>query len=219
MQPRRRVGRPALTDRRALVVAAREIGFAGLTVGAVTSAVGVKYSTFYRHFPTLDDLVSALVDDVCSDIPIPSPAVAVSWQDSVRSTCATLCELNQRYPGLASAVVELPELPQRVLRIYQGLTEVLLTAGFDAERAALGAVYALETVSVTALTTPGAGHTMAARQRSVESGPGAGIDPGVRAATAALATGPTDAWTARKIELLIHGLEADHPGSAAWHRN
>lgn len=203
----RRIGRPPLTDRPALLAAAREIGFAGLTVGAVTAAVGVKYSTFYRHFPTLDALVTALVDQVCQDeVVLPPPDEP--WQEVVSRTCTALGAVLARYPGMAAAVVSLPELPAQILSIYRGLTDALMGAGFDADRAALGAVCVLETVAVTELTTPGLGRSLDGRQQEVEAAQPP-IAPRVRAATARLFDLPPGSWTARKIELLIRGLEAD----------
>jgi AcrR family transcriptional regulator len=202
----RRIGRPPLTNRSALLAAARANGFAGLTVGAVTASVGVKYSTFYRHFPSLDSLVTALVDQVCEDeLVLPAD---LGWQDTVRGTCVAVAELLDRYPGMAVAVVGLPELPGQVLAIYRRLSGLLLEAGFDAESAALGAVCALETVAVTGLTTPGLGRSLPDRQRQIDTADPA-IDPGVRDATAGLNDEPVTAWTSRKITLLIRGLEAE----------
>jgi AcrR family transcriptional regulator len=189
------------------LAAARELGFAGLTVGSVTAAVGVKYSTFYRHFPSLDALVAALVNQVCEDeLELPPPGL--SWQDTVLGTCEALSRLVGRYPGMSAAVVALPELPAQVLEVYRQLTETLTAAGFDAERAALGAVCVLETVTVTELTTPGLGRSLPERQRQVELADPP-IDIAVQAATAQLIDQAPRSWIARKITLLIRGLEYD----------
>lgn len=203
----RRIGRPPLTDRAALLAAARGIGFAGLTVGSVTAAVGVKYSTFYRHFPSLDALVTALVDTVCED-ELEFPPPGLSWQDTVLGTCDAVQAVLDRYPGMAAAVVGLPDLPHQILGIYRRLTETLTEAGFDAEGAALGAVCVLETVTVTELTTPGLGRSLPDRQRQVELAQPP-IDIGVQAATAQLIDQAPSTWITRKITLLIRGLEAE----------
>lgn len=209
----KRLGRPPLTDRHALLAAARDIGFEGLTVGAVTAAVGVKYSTFYRHFPTLDAMVGALVDLVCEkELRLPPPGG--SWQDTVRETCAELGQMLDRNPGMGAAVIGLPELPAEVLAVYRRLTDALVGAGVPADRAALAAVYALETVTVTDLTTPGRGRSLTDRQRQVDA-TDPPIDPGVRDATARLADQPPSAWTTYKITLLIAGLEAELASSAS----
>lgn len=208
----RRIGRPPLTDRGALLAAARGIGFAGLTVGSVTAAVGVKYSTFYRHFPSLDALVTALVDTVCQE-ELEFPPPGLSWQDTLLGTCEAAQAVLDRYPGMAAAVVGLPEMPPQILEIYRRLTDTLTDAGFDAERAALGAICALETVTVTELTTPGLGRSLPERQRQVEAADPP-IDAGVQQATARLIDLAPSTWTARKITLLIRGLEADLAAAA-----
>ncbi|MDQ4117590.1 MAG: TetR/AcrR family transcriptional regulator [Actinomycetota bacterium] len=212
-RPVRRIGRPPLTDRAALLAAARGIGFAELTVGSVTAAVGVKYSTFYRHFPSLDALVTALVDTVCEE-ELELPPRGPAWQDTVLGTCEAVQALLDRYSGMAAAVVALPRLPARIVEIYRQLTEILTEAGFDAERAALGAVCALETVTVTELTTPGPGRSLPDRQREIETADPP-LDIGVLAATAKLVDQPPSVWTSRKIQLLIRGLEADLAAASA----
>lgn len=203
----RRSGRPPLTDRHALLAAAREIGFARLTVGAVTAAVGVKYSTFYRHFPSLTALTSALVDQVCEQ-ELVLPAQATCWQDTVSGMCAELTLLEAQYPGMAAAVLSLPQLPEQVIVIYRRLTDTLVEAGFDAEQAAAGAVCALETVAITAMTTPGPGGSPIDRQHQIDT-----IEPSsdlaARAVAATLTDRSTGARAARKIGLIVRGLEAE----------
>ncbi|TCK26870.1 TetR family transcriptional regulator [Pseudonocardia endophytica] len=202
----KRLGRPPLTDRHALLAAARDIGFEGLTVGAVTAAVGVKYSTFYRHFPTLDAMVGSLVDLVFEkELQLSAPGG--SWQDTVRDTCAELGQMLDRNPGMGAAVVALPELPIEVMAVYRRLTDALVGAGIPAHKAAMGAIYALETVTVADLTTPGLGHSLQDRQRQVDA-IDPPVDPGVREATARMIDQPGSAWTIYKIDLLIAGLEA-----------
>lgn len=203
----RRSGRPPLTDRPAILAAARSHGFAGLTVGLVTAAVGVKYSTFYRHFSSLDALIVALADDVLEH-ELVLPDDGKDWQDYLGESCAALTRLLSRYPGMAAAMVSLPELPDQVVSVYRRLTDALLAAGFDAEHASLGAVCALETVTITELTTPGVGHSLAGRQRDLETHQPPVADD-VRAVTARLADEPTGAWTGRKIQLLIRGLAVE----------
>jgi hypothetical protein len=158
-------------------------------------------------FPSLDALITALVDQVFEDEFEPPPP-GRGWQETVLGTCEALQDLLDRYPGMAAAVVALPQLPAQVLAIYRRLTETLTGAGFDAERAALGAVCVLETLTVTELTTPGVGRSLLERQRQVEAADPP-IDIAVQAATARLIDQAPGAWTTRKITLLIRGLEAD----------
>ena len=203
---RPRVGRPPLTDRHALLAAAREIGFEDLTVGRVTEAVGVKYSTFYRHFAGVDALAAALADDVCDEVELAEPSG--TWQTYLVDTCAALFDLLDRHPGLAEVVVRLPALPRRILEAYRRLTDVLLAAGFPPDRAALGAVCALEVVATTRLTHPDPEQTLAGRRLQVRT-TDEPIDEDVRAETARLADDSVRTRGARKIALLVRGLEAD----------
>ena len=61
----------AARNRRQLLVAARSVfGHDGLDSGVETVArkAGVGTGTLYRHFPSKDDLVAALVDDLAEDV-------------------------------------------------------------------------------------------------------------------------------------------------------
>lgn len=99
-RPARRTGRPPLTDRATLLAAALRLGFSDLTVGAVTARVGVKYSTFYRHFPSLEALVAALVDDVVTDGVFPATDEG-RWQEQMLAFAAATFDVMAEHPGLA----------------------------------------------------------------------------------------------------------------------
>lgn len=200
----RRTGRPPLTDRTALLAAAREIGFPALTVGAVTAKVGVKYSTFYRHFPSLEALLGALVEDVMEEAEFPEPAGP--WQDHLRGTCSALFDLFAKHPGLASAIVRLPELPRRALEAYQHMTDLMLAAGFTPEDAAIGANAALETVVIPWITASDRGAGLVRRRQQTSDTPVA-LDERIRTVIADSLDDPPRRWTTSKIDLLIAGLE------------
>ncbi len=200
----RRTGRPPLTDRTALLAAAREIGFPALTVGAVTAKVGVKYSTFYRHFPSLEALLAALVEDVMEEAKFPEPTGP--WQDHLRGTCSVLFDLFANHPGLAAAIVRLPELPRRGLEAYQQMTDLMLAAGFTPEDAAIGANAALETVVSPWITASGRGAGLVRRREQTSETPVA-LDERIRAVIADSLDDPPRRWTTSKIDLLVAGLE------------
>ncbi|TCK21269.1 TetR/AcrR family transcriptional regulator [Pseudonocardia endophytica] len=200
----RRTGRPPLTDRTALLGAAREIGFPGLTVGAVTAKVGVKYSTFYRHFPSLEALLAALVEDVLEEAKFPEPTGP--WQDHVRGTCSVIFELFSRHPGLAAAIVRLPELPRRGIEAYQQMTDLMLEAGFSPADAAIGANAALETVVMPWVTATDRGAGLVRRRQQTTDTPVA-LDERIRDAIGETLDDPPVKWTTSKIDLLIAGLE------------
>lgn len=200
----RRTGRPPLTDRTALLAAAREIGFPALTVGAVTAKVGVKYSTFYRHFPSLEALLAALVEDVMEEAKFPEPAGP--WQDHLRGTCSVLFDVFAKHPGLAAAIVRLPELPRRGLEAYQQMTDLMLAAGFTPEDAAIGANAALETVVSPWITASDRGAGLVRRREQTSETPVA-LDERIRAVIADSLDDPPRRWTTSKIDLLVAGLE------------
>lgn len=200
----RRTGRPPLTDRTALLAAAREIGFPALTVGAVTAKVGVKYSTFYRHFPSLEALLGALVEDVMEEAKFPEPAGP--WQDHIRGTCSVVFDLFAKHPGLAAAIIRLPELPRRGLEAYQQMTDLMLSAGFTPEDAAIGANAALETVVMPWITESDHGAGLVRRRQQTSDTPVA-LDERIRTAISESLDDPPRRWTTSKIDLLIAGLE------------
>lgn len=58
----------------------------------MTTAIGVKYSTFYRHYLSLDALITDLVDDViATELVIPD--TGHDWRNNLRETCSELSRL------------------------------------------------------------------------------------------------------------------------------
>ena len=203
-ESRRRTGRPPLTDRATLLAAARRIGFADLTVGAVTSEVGVKYSTFYRHFPSFEALVSEAVDAVLVESTFPEPGPP--WQEFVAQTSATMFELLHDNPGLAQAIVSLPTRPQCMVQLFCRVTDVLLAAGFTPKDTALGATATFELALQPWIDSPGADTGKTTRIEQAQSTP-APLDDRVRKAIIDGVEDPPRQWVADKVELLIDGLE------------
>ncbi|MDN5914071.1 MAG: TetR/AcrR family transcriptional regulator [Pseudonocardia sp.] len=208
----RRTGRPPLTDSAALLAAARRIGFVDLTVGAVTAAVGVKYSTFYRHFPSVESLLSALVDQVLDETPFPEPGPP--WQEHLARTSATMFDLLRSHPGLAQALARLPERPDRLVEIWAGTTDVLLAAGFSGKDAVLGATGAFELAIQPWIDSPGTGAGGAVRREQARAlrHP---IDDRIREAMAAAVDDPPAGWIRDKVDLLIQGLATRLPAPGA----
>lgn len=203
-RPARRTGRPPLTDRATLLAAARELGFSDLTVGAVTARVGVKYSTFYRHFPSLEALVAALVDDVVTDDVFPD--TDNGWQEQLLAHAAATFDVMAEHPGLAPALVRLPDAPEALTAAFRRLTDRLLAAGFTAEDAVLGAGTAIQLGMQPWLcaTSRGAGDVRRRDQVLESVQP---FDPQVRAVFRDQVDDPPRGWTLRRVELVIAGLE------------
>lgn len=208
-RPARRTGRPPLTDRATLLAAARELGFSDLTVGAVTARVGVKYSTFYRHFPSLEALVAALADDVLTEDTFPALGEG-SWQEDLLSVAAATFDVLAAHPGMAPALVRLPQAPDIVMTLFRKLTDRLLKAGFGAEDAALGAGSALHMALQPWLTATaaGAGDQRRADQICESAEP---FDSQIRAVFRDVVDKPPRSWTLRRVELLIAGMETRLP--------
>ncbi|MFJ6806020.1 helix-turn-helix domain-containing protein [Streptomyces anulatus] len=69
----RRMGRPPMADREAIIAAALGIGFARLTMPAVAERLGISHSTLYRYFPSRDALAAAAADHAVDAIEWPEP--------------------------------------------------------------------------------------------------------------------------------------------------
>lgn len=204
-RPARRTGRPPLTDRATLLAAARELGFSDLTVGAVTARVGVKYSTFYRHFPSLEALVAALVDDVVTDGVFPATDEG-RWQEQMLAFAAATFDVMAEHPGLAPAMVRLPESPEALLSAFRRLTDRLLESGFTAEDAVLGASTAFQMGMQPWLAASPLGIGDARRRDQVlESAEP--FDAQVRSVFRDRIDDPPRSWTLSRVELVIAGLE------------
>ena len=203
-RPARRTGRPPLTDRATLLAAARELGFSDLTVGAVTARVGVKYSTFYRHFPSLESLVAALVDDVVTEDVFPD--AEGRWQEQLLAFAAATFDIMAAHPGLAPAMVRLPEAPEALMSVMQRLTDRLLAAGLSAEDAVLAASTVFQMGMHPWLSANGQGvGDVRRRDQVIESTQP--FDPQIRAVFRDQIDDPPRSWTLRRTELFIAGLE------------
>ncbi|MEJ8279379.1 TetR/AcrR family transcriptional regulator [Pseudonocardia spirodelae] len=207
-RPARRTGRPPLTDRATLLAAARELGFSDLTVGAVTARVGVKYSTFYRHFPSLEALVAALVDDVVTEDVF--PATEGRWQEQLLAFAAATFDVMAAHPGLAPALVRLPDAPAAMLGAFRRLTDILLEAGFTAEDAVIGASTVMH-MGMQPWLTANARGTGDARRRDQVLASTEPFDAGVRAVFRDRLDDPPRSWTLSRVEIVIAGLETRLP--------
>ncbi|ALE72821.1 Transcriptional regulator, TetR family [Pseudonocardia sp. Ae168_Ps1] len=203
-KPARRTGRPPLTDRATLLAAARDLGFSDLTVGAVTARVGVKYSTFYRHFPSLESLVAALVDDVVTDDAFPD--TGGRWQDQLLAFTGATFDVMAQHPGLAPAMVRLPNAPEAMLAAFRRCTDQLIAAGFPADDAVLGAGTAMNLgVQPWLSAVGGSVGDVPRRDQVLESEQP--FAPEVCAVYRDQVDDPPRAWTLRRVELLVAGLE------------
>jgi AcrR family transcriptional regulator len=129
----RAVARPmrqdAVRNRRHLVAAARQVfGRDGLDSGveAVAREAGVGTGTLYRHFPSKDDLIAALLDDLSDEV-LESARAALAHQDGsgiwefMQSTGAIQAESQ----GLLRLLWREGHRPERVAAIREIITELV----------------------------------------------------------------------------------------------
>lgn len=158
----RRTGRPPLTDRDTLMSAALRLGFPA-TVGAVTKAVGVKYSTFYRHFPTIATLTAACVDVRLDEGMWPDPLDASDWHTYLSEVAATLVALLNHYSHLDEALLSVAldkysAAPRRLDEAAAHGAARLHAAGLDDDAAERGAWAVIHAATHPGITTAARRH-------------------------------------------------------------
>ncbi|ANY05360.1 hypothetical protein AFB00_02455 [Pseudonocardia sp. HH130630-07] len=187
-----------------MLAAARDLGFFDLTVGAVTARVGVKYSTFYRHFPSLEALVAALVDDVVTEDAFPDSGG--DWRAQLLEFAASTFDVMAANPGLTPALARLPDAPETMMAAFRRVTDRLLEAGFTGEDSVLAASTAMHVSVQPWLTANARGTGDVRRAEQVLQSP-QGFAPEVLAVFRDGIDDPPRNWTLRRVELLIAGLE------------
>jgi AcrR family transcriptional regulator len=119
----------AVRNRRHLVAAAREVfGRDGLDSGveAVAKQAGVGTGTLYRHFPSKDDLIAALLEDLSDEV-LESARAALAHQDGsgiwefMEATGAIQAESQ----GLLGLLWREGRRPERVAAIREIITELV----------------------------------------------------------------------------------------------
>ena len=129
----RAVARPmrqdAVRNRRHLVAAAREVfGREGLDSGveAVAKQAGVGTGTLYRHFPSKDDLIAALLEDLSDEV-LASARAALEHRDGsgiwefMQATGAIQADSQ----GLLGLLWREGRRPERVAAIREIITELV----------------------------------------------------------------------------------------------
>ncbi|ALE73821.1 hypothetical protein AD006_21285 [Pseudonocardia sp. EC080610-09] len=171
----RRTGRPPITSRAALLEAGWHVGIDGLSIGQVTTKVGIRYSTFYRYFSNHDAFLEAMIADAFAGNEEPGHTDAAathspnqtsqnphSAEDAPRLTKASAAldhsarRLNtvlDEHPGLASVLVSMPwpQPPVRTLR--DTLIKRLTTAGTPEHPATAAADLLISSTVFAHLTT------------------------------------------------------------------
>ncbi|WP_053207027.1 TetR/AcrR family transcriptional regulator [Jiangella muralis] len=131
----RRMGRPPLVDRDAIVRAALEIGFAKLTMSAVGQRLGASHSTLYRYFASRNALAAAAIDRAVDAVDWPEPGG--DWRSYLSALASSYWDLYDTHPGLAAEVSSLRSTSRGMVAVTNRAAVALLGFGFSAAHAVL----------------------------------------------------------------------------------
>ncbi|MEV5976600.1 helix-turn-helix domain-containing protein [Streptomyces sp. NPDC052114] len=220
----RRMGRPPMADREAVIAAALGIGFSGLSMPAVGERLGVSHSTLYRYFPSRDALAAAAADHAVRAIEWPE--AGDDWRAFLDATAWAHWSLHAANPGLAKEITALrltcPALVDRDNRT--GV--VLLGFGFAPRDAALIVDMLAELVIQAFLAVPpaprsgdggedargGSGEqsvdAVQRRRRELIEPWMSAFDPRLGHVLAEAVAGPPADWFERKLNLFLLGVAA-----------
>jgi TetR/AcrR family tetracycline transcriptional repressor len=144
---------PKLSEQNILDGALRLIradGVEQLSMRKLADDLGVSPMACYYYVKNKDDLLERIYDSMLATVATPAPS-RVAWREQLRQLALALYELFSAHPGLSGFMLgRLPTAEGR--RIIRHQIEVLLAAGFDERRAALG-VSALNTMIVGTLAS------------------------------------------------------------------
>ncbi|MFE4530753.1 TetR/AcrR family transcriptional regulator [Streptomyces anulatus] len=198
----RRMGRPPMADREAIIAAALGIGFARLTMPAVAERLGISHSTLYRYFPSRDALAAAAADHAVDAIEWPEPED--DWRAFLTATAWAHWQLFATRPGLAQEITALRLTGPGLVGRENRTGVALLGYGFSAEDSVLimDMLAELVTQAFLAVLPQGSGGSGSG------DGPGGGPDDGAAAAIEAVrrpddgAAAAIEAVRERRRELL-----------------
>ncbi|NUU24949.1 MAG: TetR/AcrR family transcriptional regulator [Streptomycetaceae bacterium] len=208
-----RVGRPPLVDREAIVRAAVEVGFDRVAMTTVGERLGVKHSALYRYFATRDALVAAAVDSVVDAATWPDPGPGLDWRGYLSEFAWCNFRLMERHPGLAEQIVSLRVASQAYSREAHRAAAALGDRGFRPADAILAQDLVGEQVLFFFLVGRRAGDAhattdeVARLRRDLMAEPPPGTSDEVRDAMAEAVAARPDTWFARKLDVVLDGLE------------
>jgi len=130
--PKARIGRADL-----LRIAERILDAEGLdaiSMRRLASEVGMTPMAVYRHVPSKDALLDALVEHVLSRLDFSAPA-RTPWSEHARIAVRSLWKQMHQHPWLVSLLLRGPLLNRGVFRASESAFHVLRDAGFDDETA------------------------------------------------------------------------------------
>ena len=134
IQPKPKEARVRLSrDRvlRAAIKLADDAGLESLTMRRLAQELGVEAMSLYYYVANKDDLLNGIVDEVVSEIELPSPDVG--WKQALRRTAISAYEVMVRHPWAASLVLSSTGTSAARLRYMNFILGTLREAGFSAE--------------------------------------------------------------------------------------
>ena len=193
-----------------------EQGLDALTVRKVADEFGVTPMALYWHFANKDALLDAVGDAVVADLRLPD--LSLDLEHYLGEAMTALVDVMRAHPRAASL------LPHRILltdpgrEITEATLDKLVTAGFDVDKAAAVAHYAMMIATTLVAAEPGAetsikpadrGAALEAKLALLQSLP-ADRYPRLRvAAPAMVECGDSDEYYADAVEIFVAGVMAD----------
>ncbi|MBP2390307.1 TetR family transcriptional regulator [Aeromicrobium fastidiosum] len=193
-----------------------EQGLDALTVRRVADEFGVTPMALYWHFSNKDALLDAVGDAVVAGLRLPD--LALDLEHYLGEAMTALVDVMRAHPRAASL------LPHRILltdpgrEITEATLDKLMTAGFDVDKAAAVAHYAMMIATTLVAAEPGAetsikpadrGAALEAKLALLQSLP-ADRYPRLRvAAPAMVECGDSDEYYADAVGIFVAGVMAD----------
>jgi len=125
------VGR--ITDA-ALEVVATE-GYDALTMRRVAGVLGTGPASLYAHVVNKADIDELIIGRLCTQLVLPAPDPA-TWREQILDVCAQLRDQYLTYPGISRAALAMFVTNLDVLRVNEGMLDILLAGGIEPQTAA-----------------------------------------------------------------------------------
>jgi TetR/AcrR family tetracycline transcriptional repressor len=133
---------------------ADSVGLEALTIRKLATELGVTPMALYWHFRSKEELLTALVERVWSEIDLEVDRGA-PWPDQLRTLFEALLAVLRAHPAAAKLLPEFDKQSEAALRPTELTLEILRDAGFDPEHAAGIARYALWNGIMLVMSEPG----------------------------------------------------------------
>lgn len=206
---------PALVVERALAIVDAE-GLDALTVRKVADAFSVTPMALYWHFANKEALLAAVGDAVVSSLRLPDEDLPL--EDYLRKAMTSLVDVMRAHPSAAPLVAQQIMQAETGRDLTERFLDKLAVAGFDVERSAAVAHYAMQIAMTLVSREPGAELAFKPEERQAELERKRSMlvslsedrYPRLRAAADAMIECPnSDEYYADGIAIFVAGVMAD----------